>query len=349
MYDYLVIQSKNKKNNVFKNKFKNKQTLSVDEFELNQIYVGKGINPPFFKKIIILTNQLKIYDLKKIMNMCLINGSVYFPDNYSNFFKTQKEFKKINNSIYTFPKYRVVEFIIMGVQRGGTTSLSINISQHPDIYIDSNKEPSVGEVHFFDINWKKGIEWYKKKFDYNYKLVGEKTPSLIYLPSTFPLIQSVNPFVKIILVLRNPVERAYSAWKLNKKNGNEDLSFQEAISYELKYLNNMNKTFFTIGKQYLNRGFYYKQIKELLKWFPKQNILILISEIVKENMNKEYNKIYEFLNLPLPNQTLNYQLEHVSKNNSKINNSFYNKLIQIYKNDILLLEKFLQIKTSWLN
>lgn len=65
MYDYLVIQSKNKKNNIFKNKFKNKQTIIVDEFELNQIYVGKGINPPFFKKIIILTNQLKIYDLKK--------------------------------------------------------------------------------------------------------------------------------------------------------------------------------------------------------------------------------------------------------------------------------------------
>jgi len=229
MYDYLVIQSKNKNNNILKNKFKNKQTFIVDEFELNQIYVGKGINPPFFKKIIILTNQLKMNDLKKIMNMCLINGIVYFPDIYSYFFKTQKEFKKLDNSIYTFPKYRVVEFIVMGVQRGGTTSLAINISKHPDIYIDPNKEPSLGEVHFFDINWKKGIEWYKSQFDYNYKLVGEKTPSLIYLPSTFPLIQSVNPQVKIILILRNPVERAYSAWKLNKKNGNEHLTFQQAI------------------------------------------------------------------------------------------------------------------------
>ena len=111
----------------------------------------------------------------------------------------------------------------------------------------------------------------------------------------------------------------------------------------------MNKTFFTIGKQYLSRGFYYKQIKELLKWFPIQNILILISEHVKENMNKEYNKVYDFLNLPSPNQPLNYQLEHVSKNNSKTNNSFYNQLIQVYKTDILQLEKFLEIKTGWLN
>lgn len=349
MYDYLVIQSKNKKNNLLKNKCKNQLTFIVDEFELNQIYIGNGINPPFFKKIIILTNQLKIHDLKKIMNMCLINGTVYFPDIYSYFFKTKRIFKKLDNSVYLFPKHRIVEFIIMGVQRGGTTSLAINISKHPDIYIDSNKEPSLGEVHFFDINWKKGIEWYKKQFNYNYKLVGEKTPSLIYLPSTFPLIQSVNPYIKIILILRNPVERAYSAWKLNKKNGNEDLTFQQAISFELKYLKNRNKTFFTIGKQYLNRGFYYKQIKELLKWFPKQNILVLISEIVKKNMINEYNKVYNFLNLSTPPQSLNYQHEHVSKNNSKINNSFYNQLIIIFKKDIQQLEEFLGINTGWLD
>ena len=67
-------------------------------------------------------------------------------------------------------------------------------------YIDNNKDPRKSEIHFFDIYWKKGIDFYKKKFDYSKKIVGEKTPDLMYLTYTFPLIQSVNPYIKIIIV-----------------------------------------------------------------------------------------------------------------------------------------------------
>ena len=65
--------------------------------------------------------------------------------------------------------------------------------------------------------------------------MGEKTPDLINLESTFPLIQSVNPYIKLILILRNPIERAYSAWKLNIKRSEEKRTFIEAINYELKF------------------------------------------------------------------------------------------------------------------
>jgi len=317
----------------------------TDKNIIYSLYNSHLHNPPFFKKIIIQTNNLTHDDLKKIYNMCLLHGSIHFPNSYHHFFNSSNMITKKNNFIYTFPKKRIIEFIIMGVQKGGTTSLSLNISKHPNIFMNNNPDPRISEVHFFDLNWQKGIEWYKKQFNYTYKLVGDKTPSLLYLPSTFPLIQSVNPFVKLLIILRNPVERAFSAWKMNKKNKTEHRSFEAAILYELKNLKHINRTFYTISNQYISRGLYYQQIKELEKWFPKQNILILISEKVKEDMTNQYDQVYQFLNLP--SFHANYQLEHVS-NNQKIPNKLYKKLLDYYKKDIEKLEKHLRIKTNWL-
>jgi len=253
------------------------------------LYDAKVINPPFFETIIISHNELKNEELKMIYNMLLINGHLIFHKKYKSFFKNSEPcgddylyITKKNNSLFIIQYTRVVEFIIAGVQKSGTTALSINISQHPDIYIDKRKDPFESEIHFFDIYWKNGLSYYKKKFNYNKKIVGEKTPDLIYLSYTFPLIQSVNPYVKIILILRNPIDRAYSAWKFITKYFGENRTFEDCVQDELSNLGGENITFYTSQKHYLQRGLYYKQIQELLKWFPIQNILILIAEKVKK-------------------------------------------------------------------
>ena len=85
----------------------------------------------------------------------------------------------------------------------------------------------------------------------------------------------------------------------------------------------------------------------MLKWFPKQNILVLISEKVKEDMNKEYNKVYKFLNIKNLNNA-QYKLEHISTNKSSINPLLYKKLINMYKKDIKSLEKLFDLKTDWI-
>ena len=319
-----------------------KNILLINQDNIGNLYNCRIVNPPFFKKIYIIHDELVEYDLKRIYNMCLIEGKIYFIPKYKYFFHNNNNiFIKKNNNIYTFPQKRIVEFIIMGVQRGGTTSLAHNLSKHQDIYLDKNIDPKISEVHFFDLNWKKGINWYKKKFNYKYKLVGEKTPDLINLEYTFPLIQSVNPYIKLILILRNPIERAYSAWKLNVKYFEEKRSFEEAIKYELKFKQIENETFFTIATNYLQRGLYYEQIVKLLKWFPKQNVLILISEIMKENPDKEYKKIYNFLNIEYKKQ--NYDVTHVSDDTSIIDKKLYNNLIKYYKEDVLKLEKLINM------
>ena len=267
------------------------------------------------------------------------------------FFKSKRVITKKQNYVYQISK-RTIDFIIIGVQKAGTTALSINISKHPDIFIDNNKDPTKSEIHYYDLNWKKGIEWYRQKLHFNSKtnkIIGEKTPDLLYLPNTFPLIQSVNPSIKLIIILRNPVHRAYSSWKMNVKTKTEHLSFNNAILYELNHIKdkNKNKTFHSIYNHYLDKGYYYKQIKELIKWFPLQNILVLISENVKQNMNSEYNNIYKFLNLKEKKNT-EYKLEYVSDDKSEINQIIYKKLIKLFEKDIHKLEKLLNIKTNWL-
>lgn len=354
VFQKLKISHKLNKESIFFNNIKESYIKYNKKIYL--LYDAKEINPPFFNKIIIAHDNLKEEELKMIYNMTLIGGTIiFFEEKYKYFFKNSihiknpldyYQIKKKDNIVYNFPYTRVVDFIIMGTQKGGTTALAQNIGKHPDIFLNMNPDPRVSEVHFFDLHWKRGIEWYKKQFDYSKKVVGDKTPDLMYLDYTFPLIQSVNPYVKIILILRNPVERAYSAWKMIKKYWDEKRTFEEAITQELdSKLDEENKTFYTSQKQYLQRGLYYKQIKNILKWFSRDNLLVLISEKVKSNMKEEYNKVYSFLNLK-PFET-NYELEFVSNNKNNVNKILYNKLINFYKKDILMLEKFLKIKTGW--
>lgn len=346
----IIISNKILKNNNIHNNF-----IYYSNDKLYDLYDCRFINPPFFDNVYILRDDLTTDDLKMIYNMTYTNGTITFLSKYNYFFNEKKgnniltklhllKIQKKDNLVYQF-KNKIIDFIIMGTQKGGTTALSLNISKHPDIYIDNNPDPTISEVHFFDINWKKGIEWYKKKFDYSRKMIGEKTPELMYLDCTFPLIQLVNPYVKIILILRNPIERAYSAWKHTSKYG-ETRSFEDAIKYEIDYKLDENKTFHTSMTHYLQRGLYYKQIINILKWFSKDNLLILINEEVLKDMNKEYNKVYFFLNLP--EFIGKYKLEYVSNNKSKINKDTYNSLISFFKEDIELLEKLIGHKTGWL-
>jgi hypothetical protein len=334
------------------NKYKN--MIHVTNKEILSYYYGGIINPPFVDKIIVLYTDFTVDNIKMLYNTLNINGKLCLINinRYKNIFSKYtiyKKFiiikKKINN-IYTFPKFRTIEFIIIGAQKGGTTALAHNISKHPDIYINPDVDPLVSEMRFFSVNWINGIEYYKSFFDYSKKVVGEKTANYIYLPHTFPLIQQVNPYVKLIITLRNPTTRAFSHWKMIKERWGAK-SFEEELEEELKYNYMQNKTINTAGKHFIRRGFYYNQLVELFKWFPRHNILILLQEEILQNMQYEYNKVYRFLNLDDINDA-KYEIVFETKNKDKMNINTYNKLMGIYTEDILKVEKLLNIKTNWL-
>jgi len=331
--------------------------------KLYLLYDAKFINPPFFDNIFLLKTDLTTQELKMIYNMVKIGGSIYFIESYNYFYKSNNSNNKLyrlvkkNNIVYNdFAKFKpLFDFIIMGTQKGGTTALASNIGQHPRIAINMDNDPMKSEIHFFDIQWQRGREWFKKELPRanHGQLIGFKNPDLMCLEYTFPLIQSLNPYVKIILTLRNPIYRAYSAWKLQRKYFGEKRDFEEAIEYELHVISkkfNKNNTFFTIQNKYLERGLYYKQIKKILEWFSIDNLLILIQEDVLENMNAEYNKVYQFLNID-NNQKWkhNYKKEFVSDDKSTIvpSSSLYKKLVPYFLKDVRNLEAFLGRKIGW--
>jgi hypothetical protein len=291
-----------------------------------------------------------VNDLKKIVKII----SDHDCKNYLNYMMV----KKSNGIIYTSTNigYRnAVDFGIYGVQKGGTTAAVRNLAKHPELFVYTNPDPnktdaSDDEIHFFDILWYKGIEWYKKHFDYKKKLVGDKNPDLMYLSECFPLISSVNPFIKMIFILRNPIDRAYSEYMMLKTKWGETKSFEELVREELKYRLDEPCNLFNSVPHMLQRGLYFKQIQKLLRYFPRENMIFLISEKVRYNMEAEYNKIYRFLGVR-ELYKIAYTEEYVSSSKSN-----YKKLIQpevydlikdFFISDILQLEEFLNTKTDW--
>src|SRR6266478_3235889 len=127
-----------------------------------------------------------------------------------------------------------VNFIIGGTQKGGTSALDSFLRQHPEIGMPATKK----ELHYFDReeNFTKRPDYkkYHARFqpESRHRVIGEATPIYMYWNSAPYRIWNYNLEMKWILVLRNPVERAYSAWNMETKRGKEKLSFAEAIEKE---------------------------------------------------------------------------------------------------------------------
>lgn len=189
-------------------------------------------------------------------------------------------------------------FIGIGAQKAGTTTLHNILSQHPQILT-----PSVKEVHFFDReeNYTKGIEWYRSVLPEKGKeeqLVGELTPGYMFFDFVpgriFHKIGYRN--LKLILILRDPVDRAYSHYLNRKKLGIENLSFQSAIEHEKSRI--QRGVTFKKNYSYLTRSHYYDQIMNYLNYFPKENMCFLLFEkLYSNNYQEELKNIYDFLNI----------------------------------------------------
>jgi Sulfotransferase domain len=216
-------------------------------------------------------------------------------------------YKLLTNGIRLLPN-----FIIIGVQRGGTTSLHSYIARHPGV------EALKKEVHFFDLNFSKGIGWYKAKFPYTFKhyfnrthnqplITGEASPYYIFHPLAPQRIAQTLPEVKLIVLLRNPIDRAYSHYQMNIRNGLEALSFEEATAKEEDRLRGEREkivaaeayqSFNHRKYSYLSRGIYVDQLKIWLNLFPREQFLILKSEDFYANSSATLEQVFSFLSLP---------------------------------------------------
>jgi hypothetical protein len=219
-------------------------------------------------------------------------------------------FRKITRNTRVLP-----DFVLIGAMKSGTTALIHYLSEHPSIKLPLFQR----EVHFFDGNFYRGVKWYKSffptkiyksfitKFRNQSFLTGEKTPLYIFHPLAPQRLYSVLPNVKLILLLRNPMIRAYSHYQHSVRNGRENLSFEDAIKEEETRLmgeldkiiqSNTYKSYNYNHYSYLARGRYIEQVKRWFKYFPKEQILIIKSENLFQYPQRTMNEIYEFLEIP---------------------------------------------------
>jgi len=203
------------------------------------------------------------------------------------------------------------KFIVIGAQRSGTTSLYKYVTQHPNILSAISKE-----VHFFDQHYNKGLAWYKahfptvfRKFQTTLKtkkrtITGEASPYYIFHPHACLRIKKYVPKAKFIIILRNPIDRAYSHYNLSKFRKLEKLSFEEAIEAEADRLKGeeakmaKDPQYFSHNHShfsYASRGFYIDQIKKWLEIFKSEQFLVLNSEQFYADSEQTLNLVFEFL------------------------------------------------------
>lgn len=209
-------------------------------------------------------------------------------------------------------RFRILpDFILIGAQRSGTTSLFNYLSQHPEIHPSFPKE-----IHYFSNHYHKGEIWYRSHFPlrinirkstYHYKrnfITGEATPYYLIHPCAAERTSKCVPDVQLIVLLRNPVDRAYSHYHHQVKMGTEILPFKEAINMEdMRISGEIEKTkndekYRSLNLQnysYLYRGIYFHHLQTWLRFFDREQLLILESEQFFNNPSRIIEQVYEFL------------------------------------------------------
>lgn len=198
-------------------------------------------------------------------------------------------------------------FFIVGAAKCGTTSLASYLNQHPDIFIPDIKEPKFFSVedNKFPHNgvgdktvdakviktWDEYEAIYKGAKDE--KAVGDASVDYLYFPKVAMRLYKYNPNSKIIIVLRDPVERAYSAYMHLVRDGREKMSFGEALNLENNRLNN-NWEFFW---DYTGVSMYSQQVKRYMELFDCNNIMILLFENFTKNPGETIKNIFKFLDV----------------------------------------------------
>ena len=180
------------------------------------------------------------------------------------------------------------DFIIIGAQRCGTTSLYDYLSQHPSIQPALRKE-----IHYFDNHFDRSPAWYRAFFypaalrrPFRPCLTGEATPYYPFHPHTPPRLAATLPRARLIVMLRNPVDRAYSHYLHEVRRGHETLPFAAAVARERERVNIAPATLADPAAydpahhhfSYLQRGHYATQLQAWRQHFAPAQMLIIISE-----------------------------------------------------------------------
>ena len=184
----------------------------------------------------------------------------------------------------TWRQRALPDFLIIGAQRAGTTSLFRALSQHPQLYPSQPKE-----VHYFDggghpgaDNYARGEAWYRSHFPLRAAMGAdgkafEASPLYLYHPQAPARLHALLPQARLIMLLRDPAERALSQYFFEQRRGHEPLPLMEALQAEEQRLQSTPEVSFH-HHSYKTRGHYAEQLQRYLALFPREQLLILPAE-----------------------------------------------------------------------
>ncbi|HJR16062.1 MAG TPA: sulfotransferase domain-containing protein [Gemmatimonadales bacterium] len=187
----------------------------------------------------------------------------------------------------TAPLRGLPSTLIIGAQKAGTTSLFNYLIQHPDVLPSLRKE-----VHYFDFQYHRGVNWYRGHFPYTHQLrrgflTLDASPYYLVHPLVPQRVAQLLPEIKLVALLRNPVDRALSHYQHEVRGGRESLSFAEALEKEPERLAGEEErlladpSYYSYNHHrfsYLRRGRYVDQLRQWTRHFPRSRLLVLQSE-----------------------------------------------------------------------
>ena len=192
----------------------------------------------------------------------------------------------------------LVSFLIVGVQKGGTTALHAYLADYPDVALGDPKE-----VHFFDDETQDWASPDYRAYHAHFpepagRPCGEATPIYLYWKDSLERIAAYNPAMQLIVVLRDPVQRAWSHWRMEYARGAETQPFAWCIREGRQRLFGAGPWGFHREFSYVERGYYGEQLERAFALFPRQQVLVLKSEDLRAAPGPALNAVRGFLELP---------------------------------------------------
>ena len=206
-------------------------------------------------------------------------------------------------AMYISPMFRTrrrkierLDFILAGAQKSGTTALHYFLSKHPDICMGDEQE-----IHFFDND----ALFVSEAVDYEQlhkhypplrpsMIAGDCTPSYLYHETAAERISKYNPKMKFLILLRNPVDRAFAHWNMQRFRRREPLDFFDAVREEETRIAGAPPTE-ARRFAYVERGFYGSQLERLFKFFPREQVKAVKFEAFKASQREVLASIFSFL------------------------------------------------------
>ena len=297
--------------------------------------------------------ETKNQTLKEKLRLWLLNNPEANPYRFS----FDKLFRVLTNSQRLLP-----DFIIIGSTKSGTWTLTDFLMQHPNIFMERN-------LHFFEYNQSDQISWYRKFFpteSYKSKIekktkqkfiVGENTSTYLFHPLVPKRIKELLPNAKLIINLRNPVNRAFSNYNHQVKQKFEIRTFDDAINSEFLRMElleknpdlKINNPDFdnAVIFNYIRHGIYVDKIRTWFELFPREQIQILPTNLLTNEPRKFLKITFDFLGIS------DYPIENLKKTNvgnyNKMNETTKKRLSDFYEPHNEGLFELIGKKLEWDN